>query len=105
MQNTSKRKATLIMFGAEIFIEPGQTFEEIDLWFKRLKGAGMTVTRIRLFESYMRQADGSWDYSLFDAAYTAAEKYGIKVYGNLFPSTSFTDLGGLKFPKECCYSF
>lgn len=88
------------MLGAEVFIEPGQTAQEIDLWFKRLQEAGMTVTRIRLFENYMHQPDGSWDFKLFDEAYKAADKYGIKVYGNLFPATAFTDLGGLKFPKD-----
>jgi beta-galactosidase len=88
------------MIGAEVFIEPGQTPEEIDLWFRRLQEAGMTVTRIRLFESYIHKPDGKWDYTLFDEAYKAADKYGIKVYGNLFPATAFTDLGGLKFPKD-----
>ncbi|WP_299465266.1 beta-galactosidase trimerization domain-containing protein [Mucilaginibacter sp.] len=100
MQNTAKEQATPIMIGAEVFIEPGQTPKEIDLWFRRLQEAGMTVTRIRLFETYMRKPDGKWDYTLFDAAYKAADKYGIKVYGNLFPATAFTDLGGLKFPKD-----
>nr|WP_294942398.1 beta-galactosidase trimerization domain-containing protein [uncultured Mucilaginibacter sp.] len=100
MQYSSKEEATPLMIGAEVFIEPGQTAEEIDIWFLRLKEAGMLVTRIRLFEFYMHKPDGSWDYTLFDTAYRAAEKYGIKVYGNLFPSTAFTDLGGLKFPKD-----
>jgi beta-galactosidase len=97
---SSKQQATPIMIGAEVFIEPGQTPEEIDLWFRRLQEVGMTVTRIRLFESYMHKPDGKWDYTLFDEAYKAADKYGIKVYGNLFPATAFTDLGGLKFPKD-----
>jgi beta-galactosidase len=88
------------MIGAEIFIEPGQKPEEIDTWFRLMKEAGMTLTRIRLFESYMHKEDGSWDYSLFDAAYKAGEKYGIRIYGNLFPATSFTDVGGFKFPRD-----
>lgn len=88
------------MIGAEVFIEPGQEAEEIDLWFLRLKEAGMTVTRIRLFETYMHRADGTWDFSLFDVAYRAGDKYGIRIYGNLFPATDFTDLGGLKFPED-----
>jgi beta-galactosidase len=100
MPYLSKQQATPIMIGAEVFIEPGQTPEEIDLWFRRLQEAGMTVTRIRLFESYIHKPDGKWDYTLFDEAYKAADKYGIKVYGNLFPATAFTDLGGLKFPKD-----
>ncbi len=88
------------MIGAEVFIEPGQTHEQIDTWFRRMKEAGMTITRIRLFESYMRRDDGTWDYTLFDEAYKAGEKYGIKIYGNPFPATPFTDVGGLKYPKD-----
>jgi len=88
------------MIGAEVFIEPGQTPQEIDTWFKRMKEAGMTITRIRMFERYMHTPDGRWDFSLFDEAYKAGEKYGIKIYGNLFPATPFTDVGGFKFPRD-----
>lgn len=89
-----------MMIGAEVFIEPGQRPEEIDLWFKRLKECGMTITRIRMFESYMHQPDGSWNFELFDTAFKAGEKYGVKIFANLFPSTEFTDVGGFKFPKS-----
>lgn len=90
----------LPMIGAEVFIEPGQSSQDIDTWFLRLKESGMTVTRIRLFERYMHAADGTWDFSLFDEAYKAADKYGIKIYGNLFPATPFDDVGGFKFPRN-----
>lgn len=86
--------------GAEIFIEPGQKPEDIDLWFQRLSEAGMKKTRVRLFESYMRDVTGKWDFSLFDRAYAAAEKWGVGIYGNLFPATSFSDVGGFKFPTD-----
>ena len=88
------------MIGAEVFIEPGQTPENIDDWFRSLKECGMTVTRIRMFESYMHKTDGTWDFTLFDQAFKAGDKYGIKIYANLFPATSFTDVGGFKFPKS-----
>jgi beta-galactosidase len=88
------------MIGAELFIEPGQTAEEIDAWYRLMKESGMTICRIRMFETYMHKADGTWDFSQFDLAYKAAEKYNIKVWGNLFPATSFTDVGGFKFPHN-----
>ncbi len=93
-------KMEQIRIGAEVFIEPGQTDEEIDVWFKRLKESGMTITRIRMFESYMHKPDGTWDFTLFDTAFKAGDKYGIKIYANLFPATDFTDVGGFKFPKS-----
>jgi beta-galactosidase len=89
-----------IMIGAEIFIEPGQTKEEVLAWFSSLKACGMTITRIRMFESYMHLKDGSWDFTLFDRAFEAAEQFGIKIYANLFPETEFSDVGGFKFPKS-----
>ncbi len=88
------------MIGAEVFIEPGQSPGYIDSLFLTLQQHHMTITRIRLFENYMRKADGSWDFSLFDQAYLAAEKYGINIWGNFFPATSFEDVGGFKFPRS-----
>lgn len=87
------------LIGAQVFIEPGQTPGEIDKWFRVLRENRLEICRIRLFETYMRSADGSWDFQLFDLAFQAAEKYGIKILGTLFPATPFTDVGGFKFPR------
>ena len=95
LQNTSEP-----FFGAQIFIEPGQTPELIEQWFKTMHANGMTVCRIRMFESYMLQPDGRWDFTLFDYAFDAAAKHGIKVYATLFPATEKTDIGGWKFPVD-----
>ncbi len=86
--------------GAEVFIEPGQTAAEIDTWFKVLKEQQFTVCRIRMFESYMKKADGIWNFSLFDNAFRSAEKYGIKVFANPFYYTEKTDIGGFKYPRD-----
>ena len=86
--------------GAEVFIEPGQQNEEIDTWFKTLKENHFSVCRIRMFESYMKASNGSWSFSLFDNAFRAAEKYGIKVFANPFYYTEKTDIGGLKYPRD-----
>ncbi len=88
------------VFGAQIFIEPGQTPEDIDNWFRILKESGMKTTRIRMFESYMHKPDGTWDFSLFDLAFKAADKYGIQIYCTIFPYTEKTDIGGFKFPRD-----
>lgn len=87
------------MIGAEIFIEPGQTRAEIDGWFRTLKESGMPLTRIRMFERYMKDSAGNWDFQLFDWAFESGERHGIKIYGNLFPDTPFDDVGGFKFPR------
>lgn len=93
-------KQGIPVIGAQIFIEPGQTQDEIDTWFRILKENQLSICRIRMFESYMRKPDGSWDFTLFDEAFKAADKYGIKVLATLFPYTEKTDIGGFKFPRD-----
>ncbi|MHA7111665.1 beta-galactosidase trimerization domain-containing protein [Sunxiuqinia elliptica] len=88
------------LIGAQVFIEPGQTPEEIDKWFRILKENGMPLCRIRMFESYMKKSDESWDFTLFDHAFRAADKYGIKILATFFPYTEKTDIGGFKFPRN-----
>lgn len=88
------------LIGAEIFIEPGQSDSDIESWFRTLRENNMDLTRIRMFENYMKNDNGDWDFKLFDKAFSYAEKYHIKVYANLFPATDFTDVGGFKFPYD-----
>ena len=99
-QNTLMQKNDSPFIGAQIFIEPGQSQSLIEHWFKTLKDNGMNTCRIRMFESYMSCADGSWDFTLFDYAFQAAAKYGIRIYATLFPTTDKTDIGGWKFPVD-----
>lgn len=91
-------KERLPVIGAQVFIEPGQREEDIDLWFRRLHENGMNVCRIRMFEDYLKTTDGIWDFSLFDCAFKAADKYGIQVFATLFPSEANKSVGGFKFP-------
>lgn len=73
--HAQKTMSDVPIFGAQIFIEPGQTEADIDTWFRMLKENGMKTTRIRMFESYMHKTDGNWNFNLFDTAFRAAEKY------------------------------
>ena len=88
------------LIGAEVFIEPGQSAEEIEGWFNTMNKNGLKLCRIRMFENYMRRPDGKYDFTLFDNAYKAAEKYDVKIWANLFAASSFEDVGGFKFPKS-----
>jgi len=99
-QNKGDVNSKVPFLGAQVFIEPGQTPEDIDTWFRVLKENQFSMCRIRMFESYMKKADGTWNFTLFDHAFQAAEKYGIKVFGTLFPYTEKTDIGGFKFPRD-----
>lgn len=87
------------VIGAQVFVEPGQTPQQIDGWFRTLEDCGLRYARIRLFGSHIRKPDGGWDFSLYDAAFSSAQKHGIKLFVTLFPVTDeLTDVGGFKFP-------
>ncbi|MGN1219843.1 MAG: beta-galactosidase trimerization domain-containing protein [Candidatus Cryptobacteroides sp.] len=89
------------LIGAQVFIEPGQTAEDIDGWFRILKSNGMQVARIRLFGSHIMMADGSCDFSIYDTAFESAARHGVKIFATLFPPTDeLTDVGGFKFPSS-----
>ncbi|MBO4447795.1 MAG: beta-galactosidase [Bacteroidales bacterium] len=85
------------VIGAQVFIELGQSSEEVDGWFRTLRENGMEVCRIRLFEEYIHNGS-KWDYSLFDRAFDAAAKYDIKIFLTLFPTDPDRSIGGFKFP-------
>lgn len=90
---------SLPFIGAQIFIEPGQSKEEIESWFKTMSEHKLTACRIRMFESYMRDVDYHWNFELFDHAFKAADKYGIRIWATLYPVTGDNiNIGGDKFP-------
>lgn len=87
--------------GAQVFIEPGQTPEQIDGWFSILESNGFEYARIRMFGAHMQKPDGSWDFSLYDEAFSSAARHGIKLFATLFPCTDeLNDVGGFKFPRD-----
>lgn len=89
------------VIGAQVFIEPGQSPEQIDSWFSILESCRMPFARIRLFGSHVMKEDGTFDFSLYDLAFDSAERHGVKLFVTLFPPTDeLTDVGGFKFPTD-----
>ena len=87
--------------GAQVFIEPGQTDKQIDGFFRILAQHGFETARIRMFGAHMLRPDGSWDFTLYDKAFDAAGKHGVKLFATLFPPTDeLGDVGGFKFPRS-----
>jgi beta-galactosidase len=72
--------------GAQIWIEPGQTPAEIDAWFAQLESAHMPVARLFMMWTYLETAPGQWDFSLYDAAFRAAEKHHVHIVATLTPN-------------------
>ncbi len=103
LPRTAGARQDVPLLGGQVIIEPGQSDEEIEGWFRILNNNGMKVCRIRMFEEYMHDTEsGTWDFSLFDKAFAAAEKYGIRIFATLFPldKHNAASLGGFKLPAD-----
>jgi beta-galactosidase len=94
------QKDGLPVIGAQVFLEPGQTNEEVENWFKILHDQKMTVCRIFLIESHMHKPDGTWDFDRYDYAFKRAEKYGINVFATLYPKEIAPDWRLEKLPQN-----
>ena len=73
-----------IEVGAEVWIEPGQTTEEVDIWFRRMAENKMHSARIFLMWNYLETAPGVFDFTIADRAFKAAKKYGLEIEATLF---------------------
>ncbi len=85
--------------GAQIFTQPGQTSEDLEGWFRTLKESDMPYCRLRLDETHMHKGDGTWDFKLYDTVFEMADKYGIKIFADLFPKET-SDWRLAKFPQN-----
>jgi beta-galactosidase len=86
--------AAVPQFGAQVWIEPGQSPAEIDSWFATLETSRMPVARLFMMWSYLEPKRDTWDWSLYDAAFRAAEKHHIAIVATLTPSGPPSWLGG-----------
>jgi len=77
------RAAERPLIGAQVWIQPGQTPEEIDGWFRQLAESYMPVARVWIVWDYVQTGPGRWDFSLYDATFRSAEKYKVKVVATL----------------------
>ena len=70
-------------FGAEVYIEQGQTPQQVDNWIKMLADHHMPVARIFIMWNQIELKAGQWDFSLYDQVFSSAEKYGVKIVATL----------------------
>lgn len=76
---TNSRK----IVGAEIWIEPGHTEAMIDGWFALLAKNSLGCARLLLVWQYLEKSRGVYDFTLYDWAFRAAEKHGVKIVASL----------------------
>ena len=74
-----------VRIGAEIFLDPSYTREEIQLHFRRMKEVGLSVARMFVIWDHIERQPGQWRFELYDQAYDAAAASGISVLTTLCP--------------------
>src|SRR5665811_2413243 len=73
--------------GAEIFLEPGQTPQQVDHWVKELSDNKMPIARVFMMWNYLEPKPDVWDFTLYDTLFNSAEKYGVKITATLVPNS------------------
>ena len=81
----AQRLASAPLLGAEVWIEPGQTPEQVDGWFRELAEEHMPVARVFMMWADLETGPGKWDYTPYDRVFRAAEKYHIRIVATLTP--------------------
>ncbi len=69
--------------GTQVWIEPGQTNEDIAGWFKILSDHHIYCARLFIMWNYVEVKPDIWDFTLYDQAFDAAEKYNIRIQATL----------------------
>lgn len=72
-------KARLPEIGAEIWIEPGNTKEQIFKWVEIAAQQKMSVVRIFAMWTQMEPEKNSWNFDVYDWIFEAAEKYRVRM--------------------------
>ena len=69
--------------GAQVWIEPGHSDEQIEGWFNVLSENHMNVARLFIMWNYIEETPGKWDFSLYDKVFDAAQKHNVKIIATL----------------------
>ncbi|KPK88206.1 MAG: hypothetical protein AMS27_00165 [Bacteroides sp. SM23_62_1] len=69
--------------GAQVWLEPLQSVEEINTWFKILSDHHMSCARLFIMWNYIEMKKGRWDFTLYDMAFEAALQYDLKIQATL----------------------
>lgn len=75
------------ILGAEVYLEPGQTPEEVDHWVKVLSDSKMPFARVFMMWNYLEPKPDVWDFTLYDALFKSAEKFGVNITATLVPNS------------------
>lgn len=72
--------------GTEIWIEPGQSREQIFEWCRLTSETGLKDVRIFVMWTHVEPKLDQWDFEVYDWIFSACEKYGLRLQVTLNPN-------------------
>jgi hypothetical protein len=69
--------------GCQIWLEPADSAERVDLLFRRAAESGLGWARIFLMWPWLEPAPGEWHFDLFDHAFASAARHGLQIKATL----------------------
>jgi len=69
--------------GCQVWLEPEETRERVDALFAEAANSGLGWIRIFLMWPWIEEKPGQWKFDVFDYAFDAAEKHGIRIKATL----------------------
>lgn len=74
--------------GAQVWVEPSMSNEQIDQVFAQMEQHGMKTCRLFVMWNYIEKQPNQWDWRIYDAAFASAKQHHIKVCPTLMATTS-----------------
>lgn len=69
--------------GAQVWLEPDDSCERVDHLFATMRHSGMGWARLFLMWPWIEPRPGEWTFTVFDRAFDAATRHGIKIKATL----------------------
>jgi beta-galactosidase len=83
MEVTGDAQNHRVGLGCQVWLEPDDSPERVDMLFARAGEAGLNLARIFLMWPWIESQPGRWDFGVFDAAFEAAARHRIAIKATL----------------------
>lgn len=86
-----------VQLGAQVWFAPGEYDrpEQLDRLFAVLAEHDLPLARVSLVRNHLEPAPGRWDFALYDTAFDAAARHGVRVTATLWPQAAAPALSGV----------
>jgi len=72
--------------GAEVWVEPGNTRQQIDGWMQTLADHQMPLARVFILRRAIHPLKDRWDFSLYDDVFESARQHHVGILATLDPN-------------------